>query len=225
MFLKDLVRLSVAYDWFGKRSYSQSGEDVLVDSILGRPKKGFYLDIGAFHPKLFSNTYLFYKRGWSGVCVEPNPEAKWKFGLVRARDKFVNMGVIAKKNQGSELSYFVFDEEATNTFSEEVAEENKGVGRKLLKKINIPVMEVNSLLKRYVPQKQKIDLLSIDVEGMDEEILKSIDWEKWKPTVVVCEEIRSQVSGLRSQMEKFFKEKGYEMVGKTGYSVIYRKIR
>jgi len=231
---KSWLKLTPVYDLFGKRSFSQSGEDILAWNLLGdrkgAPVHGFYVDIGAFHPKVFSNTYLFYKRGWRGVCVEPNPEAKWKFKMVRPRDTFVNVGVIPRtqelknsRTQNDELTYFVFDEGATNTFSAEVAEENKKVGRKLIKTIRIPVMEINSLLKKYVPEKQKIDLLSIDVEGMDEAILKSIDWKKWKPEVVVCEEIRTQISDVRSQMEKFFGEKGYEMVGKTGYSVIYRK--
>jgi FkbM family methyltransferase len=234
---KSWLKLTPVYDLFGKRSYSQSGEDVVVDGILNKRKNGFYVDIGAFHPKVFSNTYLFYKRGWRGVCVEPNPEAKWKFKMVRPGDVFVNVGVIPRtqetlpagrqvknsRTQNDELTYFVFDEGATNTFSAEVTEENKKVGRKLIKIIRIPVMEINRLLKKHVPRNQKIDLLSIDVEGMDEAILKSIDWKKWKPEVVVCEEIRTQISDVRSQMEKFFGEKGYEMVGKTGYSVIYRK--
>jgi FkbM family methyltransferase len=255
---KSWLKLTPVYDLFGKRSFSQSGEDVVVDSILNKQKNGFYVDIGAFHPKVFSNTYLFYKRGWRGVCVEPNPEAKWKFKMVRPRDVFVNVGVIPR-TQNDELTYFVFDEGATNTFSAEVAEENKKVGRKLIKTIRIPVMEINSLLKKYVPEKQKIDLLSIDVEGMDEAILKSIDWKKWKPEVVVCEEIRrtqelknakycrhceahsavavQKLTGCRlprrdytsrndgGQLADFMFDKGYEMVGKTGYSVIYRKSR
>ncbi len=260
---KSWLKLTPVYDFFGKRSYSQSGEDVVVDSILNRQKKGFYVDIGAFHPKVFSNTYLFYKRGWRGVCVEPNPEAKWKFEMVRPRDTFVNVGVTSSMDMSTRgapnpysrvpvsrkarmdmfradlvgtsaskplhfLKYFVFDEGATNTFSAEVAEENKKVGRKLVKTIQIPVMEINSLLKKYVPQKQKIDLLSIDVEGMDEQILKSIDWKKWSPEVVVCEEIRrtQELKNSRNQdVEDFLGEKGYKMVGMTGYSVIYKKSR
>ena len=100
-FIEEIIRwgkLSPLYDWFGKRSYAQSGEDVVVDAILSRQKKGFYVDIGAYHPKVFSNTYLFYKRGWRGICVEPNPEAKWMFEWARRRDRFVNMG-IAQKTQ------------------------------------------------------------------------------------------------------------------------------
>lgn len=89
-------KLSPLYDLFGKRSYAQSGEDVVVDAILSRQKTGFYVDIGAYHPKVFSNTYLFYKRGWRGICVEPNPEAKILFQVARPRDVFVNVGVMSE---------------------------------------------------------------------------------------------------------------------------------
>ena len=43
--------------------------------IFEECKSGFYVDIGAHHPKRFSNTYFFYKRGWSGITVEPNSDA------------------------------------------------------------------------------------------------------------------------------------------------------
>lgn len=89
--------LSAFYDWFGKRSYAQSGEDIIADIEMGKKKKGVYIDVGAFHPKLFSNTYLFYKRGWSGVCIEPRPEAEENFLKVRPRDTFVGVGVGEKK--------------------------------------------------------------------------------------------------------------------------------
>src|SRR3989344_4572766 len=67
------------YDLLGKRSYSQSGEDMILRSIFDDKKEGFYVDVGAFHPKLYSNTYYFYKRGWRGINIEPNPGAN--FGI------------------------------------------------------------------------------------------------------------------------------------------------
>src|SRR2546430_2805880 len=59
----------------GQRSYSQCGEDLLVNFIFGaiRQSAVSYLDVGAHHPTFLSNTYLFYKAGGSGVCVEPDP--------------------------------------------------------------------------------------------------------------------------------------------------------
>ena len=86
MSLKEKLLLSPLYDWFGKRSYAQSGEDIIADVLLEKKRKGIYVEVGAFHPKLFSNTYLFYKRCWSVVFIEPRPEVKELFEKTRSRD-------------------------------------------------------------------------------------------------------------------------------------------
>ena len=92
--IRDLLYLSPLYDWLGKRSYAQSGEDLIVWGELAErvPRchsatvsqdKGFYVDVGAYHPKLFSNTYLFYKKGWRGICVDPNPKMKELYRMAK----------------------------------------------------------------------------------------------------------------------------------------------
>jgi hypothetical protein len=57
------------------KSYSQEGEDMILRRIFEGQEKGFYVDVGAHHPRRFSNTYYFYKLGWAGVNLEPNPDA------------------------------------------------------------------------------------------------------------------------------------------------------
>ena len=75
-------------------SYSQFGEDLLLTHLLGYKKaNGFYIDVGCFKPIQFSNTFIFFQRGWSGIATDANPafEPLWK--KVRPRDKFINSGV------------------------------------------------------------------------------------------------------------------------------------
>lgn len=221
MRINERLRLSFLYDWFGKRSFAQSGEDIIADIVLGKKAKGIYIDVGAFHPKLFSNTYLFYKRGWSGVCVEPRPEAAEEFARVRPRDRFVGMGVGAKKDI---LEYFEFSDPAANTFSTKRAEKNvKEAGRKLLKKINVAVMPLADILASNGVEGKVIDLMSVDVEGMDLEVLKSNDWEKFRPKVVICEDLEFEfLNSKRSGVVKYLLEMGYELVAKTPYSLILK---
>ena len=154
--------------------------------------EGIYVDVGAYHPKLFSNTYLFYKRGWRGICVDPNPEVKGMFGVARPRDVFVNVGVggVNKK-----LKYFIFDEGATNTFSAEQAKRNQEVGRKLVGKKEVEILSLKKILDKYLGKGKKIDLLSVDVEGMDLEVLKSNDWKKYRPRVIICEDLEFDLNG------------------------------
>jgi len=220
MGLKEKLLLSPLYDWFGKRSYAQSGEDIIADVLLGKKNKGYYVEVGAFHPKLFSNTYLFYKRGWSGVCVEPRPEVKEEFTKVRPRDRFVSMGVAEKKDV---LEYWEFDDAAANTFLPEQAERNiKEAGRKLKRKINAAVMPLKDILATSVPEEVKIDLLSVDVEGMDLEVLRSNDWKKYRPKVVIGEDLEFDfLNPKKSEVVKYLLGLGYRLAGVTPYSLVF----
>lgn len=221
MSLREKILLSPLYDWFGKRSFAQSGEDVIVDGELGRKKKGVYVDVGAFHPKLFSNTYLFYKRGWSGVCIEPRPGARADFLKVRPRDTFLEYGVGKQKDV---MEYFEFGDGATNTFSPEQAEKNiKEAGRKLIRKVNVVVMPLADLLAGCVAEGEQIDLMSVDVEGMDLEVLASNDWDKFRPKVLICEDLDFDFLNLKSsKVVGFMMKKGFKLIAKTPYSLIMK---
>lgn len=221
MTLRERLLLSPVYDWMGKRSFAQSGEDIIADLELGKIKKGLYIDVGAFHPKLFSNTYLFYKRGWSGLCIEPRPEAREWFLKVRSRDMFVGLGVGGEKNV---LEYFMFNDSAANTFLPKQAEKNiKEAKRKLLRKINVAVMPLKDILSANGMEGKIIDLMSVDVEGMDLEVLASNDWNKFRPKLIICEDLGFDfMKPKTSEVVKFLMELGYRLVAKTPYSLILK---
>jgi len=213
--IKSWAYLTSLYDWFGKRTYAQSGEDVIAwgelrmdcRAPLAMTKwKGFYVEVGAYHPKLFSNTYLFYKKGWRGICIEPNPRMEKLFRIARPRDVFVNYGVgdvggvrlprsrhggqVARNDGNEEMEYFEFEDGAANTFSVEQARKNQEeAGRKLIGKRRIPVLPLKTILDKYLPKGQKIDLLSVDAEGMDLEVLRSNDWKKYRPEMIIAEDL------------------------------------
>jgi len=238
MDLKQKLMMTPLYDWLGKRSYAQSGEDIVVDIELGKKKKGFYVDIGAYHPKMFSNTYLFYKKGWSGLCVDPNPKMEELFRKARPRDKFLNLGVGVREDV---REYFEFEDGAANTFSAEQAKKNQEeAGRKLKGKRMVAVLPLKTIFDKYLPKGQKIDLLSVDVEGMDLEVLRSNDWKKYRPEIIIAEDLEFDfdryVNGVRlprSQARprndggvgivKFLGERGYKLKDKTPYSLIFSK--
>jgi len=221
MGIREFLTDTPIYDWFGKRSFAQSGEDIVVDGELGKPKKGFYVDVGAYHPKLFSNTYLFYKRGWSGVCIEPNPTMSAKFSRIRPRDAFVNMGVSSVEDV---LEYFEFNDGAANTFLAEQAKKNqKEAGRKLLRKRSIEVWPLKKILAKHVKSGTTIDLMSVDVEGMDVQVLESNDWEMYRPKMIIAEDLDFDFRDWKkSRLAKYLDGKGYFLCAKTPYSLIFR---
>src|SRR3569623_976818 len=94
-----------------KRSYSQFGEDAIVQKIL-KKKNGTYVDIGAYHPDLYSNTYAFYKRGWRGYAIDPNPRSKFLFRWFRPRDELIHSAVGEKGIK----KYYEYSDPAYNSF-------------------------------------------------------------------------------------------------------------
>lgn len=258
MNLKQWLMVTPLYDWLGKRSYAQSGEDIIawgeMSGIARNTPTGFYVDVGAYHPKLFSNTYLFYKKGWKGICIDPNPEMEKLFKWVRPRDRFLNVGVGEVKelktaeskiawvevgegdgsrvkpgmidNAGGEvLEYWMFDDGAANTFSEEQAKKNQEeAGRKLREKMAVPVRSLKSILDTYLPKGREIDLLSVDVEGMDLEVLKSNDWKKYRPKMIIAEDLEFDFDQLtKSEVIKFLDDIGYTLKAVTPYSLIFKE--
>lgn len=189
------------YDLFGKRSYAQCGEDLIALELLKDIKKGTYLEIGAYHPKVFSNTYLFYKKGWRGTVVEPNERMARLYESSRSEDKVIVAGI------SKESDYYVFQEATRNTFDKQTAVSYQQSGNKLLRVEKKKTIQLGEVLKKNV------DLLSIDTEGLDGEIVKALVKTKIRPKVIIVEG-----EGAGEVLEKG----GYTLVGKTPYSLIYK---
>lgn len=197
--------------FLGKVSFSQTGEDIIVDYIfetLGIENPS-YIDIGAFDPFHMSNTALFYLKGARGINIEPNPENIKLFTKHRPEDKNLNIGVSTKNE---ELTYFHLTSNSLNTFSEEAAvkyvEEN---GEKITKKEKIKVKKIGNILKEYNDGKWP-DFMSLDVEGLDFKILKGIDFKKDWPKVICVETISYSTSGngiKDKEIIDFLAENGY----------------
>ncbi len=212
---------SLYQDYWGvsHQSYSDEGEDIILKKMFARQAKGFYVDIGAYHPKTFSNTFFFYKRGWNGINIEPNSAMFKKFVQFRKRD--INLNLAVAKNEGV-LELFLSNVPAMNTFSKEVHEERAS------KKLIIPkgsqeiqALPLEKIFEKYLPAGQVIDFLDIDVEGFEMEVLESNDWEKYRPRIILAEEYERELRSLEdSKVYRFFKEKGYYMIGKT-YSTFF----
>lgn len=205
----------------GRPYYSHNGEDVVLLSLFKNTKKGFYVDIGAHHPKKYSNTYLLHKLNWSGINIDANPESIELFKKFRPSDININIGV---SDEASTLTFHEFADPAVNTFSESQAKdwiENKK-WNKYLGSRKVDVETINDILKKHLPKGQKIDLLSIDVESLDQKIIKSLDMT-YKPTVIVVEDQAfNDKRPLDSPIYKYLTGAGYMLHGNLGVSLIFK---
>lgn len=198
--------------------FSQEGEDLVLQYIFARKADGFYVDIGAHHPKRFSNTHLLYCRGWHGINVDCIPGAMAAFAEARPRDVNLEVGVAA---EGGERELYIFSEGALSTFDPGLAEQRVAAGWKLDGVRKVKVMTINSILQDHVPADTCIDVLSIDIEGLDEVVLMTLDFTRFHPTVIVCEVLTSSIEVVEnSELVHFLKARGYIVFSKLVNSVV-----
>lgn len=207
---------------FSRKSYSQFGEDLILSSFFSEEnlKKGFYIDIGSYHPEQYSNTNIFYKKGWSGINIDARPGSMNVFNIKRRRD--VNLEIGVSKN-GGDLYFFIFEEGALNTFSEELANKYKSLGYKMIEKRIVKTSKLGDILDTYLPKSQKIDFMSIDVEGVDVDVLESNNWDLYKPRYLLIEMHGVRFADMEnSKFYLFLNSIGYELVSIAYITLIFK---
>ena len=206
---------------YATASYSQEGEDLILNKILGGKRNGFYIEVGCHHPYRFSNTFFFYRRGWSGVCIDPLPGTKKLFSRARPRDIALENGISVIPGN---LTYYMFNEPALNTFDKTIAKDRDDKnGYRIIKERLISTDTLKTILDGLSIPKE-IDFFSIDVEGLDLEVLKSNDWNKYNPRLVLDEVLNDKFSEIKSDLvSQYLSTVGYEPYAKTGLSVIFKK--
>jgi FkbM family methyltransferase len=213
---KQLKNLKSKLQYFNAKqvAYSQEGEDLILNRAMGEKKNGFYIDIGAHHPVRFSNTYFFYKKGWRGINVDAMPGSMKAFNLLRPKDTNIEAAI---SSDVKELNYYVFNEPALNGFSKELSEQRTAIKEYRIEKV-IPIKTTTlaSIVEKYVPQNQPIDFLTVDVEGLDLEVLKTANWKNFRPKYILIEILGKNFEEiLKSEISVFLKEQNYSLFAKA----------
>ncbi len=203
--------------------FSQNGEDLVIKRFLDNKKEGFFVDVGAHHPIRFSNTFLFYKKGWSGINIDAMPGSMAQFNKIRPNDINIEKGIGLKKDK---LTFYQFNESALNTFSKKEAFSKNKDGYKIIKSNLVEVDTLENILDKYMPLNTEIDFLNIDAEGKDEEVLISNNWKKYKPNYIIIEILREvSLYNNNSSIKKFLKTKGYIPINKIFDTYIFKKFQ
>ncbi|WP_167880209.1 FkbM family methyltransferase [Leptospira fletcheri] len=208
---------------FGKISWSQEGEDVVLCELIGNRTSGFYVDIGAHHPFRFSNTQFFYNKGWRGINIEPTPGAIIEFERYRREDINLQIGIGVSKNP---IDFFCMTDPALNTFNRERALAlESSTTYKIDKTVSIPVFELKEILSKYC-HGRKIDFLTMDVESKEEEVLLSNDWESYRPEYLMIEILNFDPENPgKSKIHEYLRAQGYSLVAYTGRTIFYKNGR
>jgi len=181
------------------RSFSQFGEDRFLLRHFADCPPGFYVDVGAYHPFYCSNTHLLYRRGWHGINLEPDSEAFALFGRHRSRDINLPIAVcdtngIATFARSGSFAGIVDDKHLWNDMSGE--------------RITVRTSRLDALLAEYVPAGTQVDLLDVDCEGHDLDVLRSNDWERFRPSVVLAE---AHGQDAREEIEAYLQDRCYKL--------------
>lgn len=212
---------TLSWDPWVQRHWSQEGEDIVLLRLFQRQPSGFYVDVGAHDPRRFSNTYALYRRGWRGINIDARPGSKALFDRARPRD--INLEVGVAKTPGM-LEYHSFSEPALNGFDPVLSarREDNFPGVRRLGRQQVPVKPLADILDEHAPD-AVIDFLTVDVEGLDLDVLASNDWARYRPRFVLAEVLGSSLQAILDQdVGRFMAEQGYEVFAKQVNTVFFR---
>jgi FkbM family methyltransferase len=194
--------------------WSQSGEDVILGALLPE-KHGTYVDVGAAHPRLGSNTYFLCRRGWRGTLVEPNPDSAQALRKARPRDRVVQA---AAGSRAGTAQFTIFQSDYLSSIDPAIARQRADAGEVIESILEVPVVTLADLDLCADPSQPC--LLSIDCEGADLEVLLGNDWGTFTPRVICVEEPAATLSSP-TEIRKFLEGRGYRLHAHTGLSAVY----
>jgi len=198
--------------------YAQFGEDIILDELLKKDKvDGFYVDVGCYHPKKYSNTYALYKKGWRGINIDLEEDKIIAFRMARPRDHNVLCAVSDKREA---VTLFRFSGYGLgSTISDDYAAKTTDA---LLERTTVETKSLNEIICESPYRGRQIDVLSIDVEGMDFKVLNSLDFEAYKPKIIVIEDHHRRIEDvLETETYRLLIRHGYTLRSWAFYSLIF----
>ena len=215
--VKNLLSLYKKRLKFKKISYSLNAVDLIIDYAFKSKKKGIYLDVGAQNPISNNNTYLLFKRGWSGINIDLDSKNIDLFNLARPHD--INLNYAISSNEDLKDLYFYHDKSPLNTLNEFVSNFQKAKIKEIKKQQTITL---NELLKR-INFHEKIDYMNVDVEGHEYDVFLGFDLMKYRPSIISVEYLDLKMKQLEfknndiyrildSDLYKFLTDNNYFLV-------------
>ena len=202
--------------FYPKKSYSLFGEDTFIINYFKNKSRGFYIDVGCYHPLEGSNTHLLYKKGWRGINFDISDFSIKLFKFLRKRDISIRSGI--SNYSGKKQYYFRKKINMLNTLNENIGKIHFKNG------YNTDVVNINTLdffLEKFFKKNIDIDLLKIDVEGEELNVLKSIDLKHFKPQLISIE-IHNKENMFDDSYEYYKNDEIYIFLQKLNYDLIWK---
>lgn len=203
-------------NFLNKKTYSLFSEDLAILKFFKNKKKGFYVDIGCYHPTHINNTYLLYKKGWSGINIDVSQFSIDLFKFMRPDDLNYKCAVSETKKKVN----LYYQKEHSQLTSINKLTAKKFIKGRLKKKI-INSYSLEEILSWSKYKDYEIDFLDVDVEGADLQVLKGLNFLKRKPKLI-CVEIH-QKNFRKHKIYKFLIKKKYKLIWQESFSFLFKR--
>jgi FkbM family methyltransferase len=191
-------------------NYSQTGEDAIIRSLLDETRQGIYVDVGCHDPVRSSNTLSLYLHGWRGVNIDANPRLIERFKATRLRDIAVCAAI---SDQEHDVVFHEFEDALVSTLSEEALPEWQSKWKKRGERV-VTTRTLDSVLREHLEPGTEIGLLSVDVEGHDLNVLRSVDLNVFRPKLIVVEMHHLDLMRVpESPINRYLEQQGFRQIG------------
>ena len=203
-----------------RSQYSQWGEDLFINEFFKDKIDGIYLDIGCFHPVMYSNTCLLYRKGWRGINIDINPTSIDLFNILRPKD--INLCTTISETKEIFEVYYDDPFSPVNTLDKQFYDKLENKSNKDTKKLRVESKSMKEILD-ISKIDENIDFINLDVEGMDYKILRNIDLNQLKPKLISVE--THNVDGTKSNnfesIVKLMKEGDFSIYKRVGPTTLF----
>jgi FkbM family methyltransferase len=203
---------------------SQFGEQNIISKYFKKDYIGTYLDLGCFHPTRQNNTFRMYRKGWSGINIDLNKLSIDLFNVMRPRDINVHAAISNKRN--IKKLYYVGDLAKENTLEKNHTKflvKHFSIKKNNIIEKKIQTQKLETILKKH--KFYKIDFMNIDIEGHEYNVIKTINFDKFKIDVICIEVLNHNKASLlkNKKVIKFLKKNRYVLKEKNKVNFIFKK--
>jgi FkbM family methyltransferase len=194
---------------------SQFGEDALIWRLCGEPLEGRFIEVGAFDGYSFSATYALECLGWTGLLIEPIPEAAQRCRERRRHSRVVHAALGAEA--GGETRFMVTEDEHGGmlSYAAGVIPHKKRIEKSASRAITVPVTTLDALLEEH---EGGIDAAVIDVEGSEVPLLRGFDLRRHRPKLLLIED---NARGDRTPVSEYMAAMPYTQVATLKVNRVY----
>lgn len=206
----------------GFASFSQSGEDKIIDFFLSTcgVQDATYIDAGCSHPIFGNNTYLLSRHGLRGICIDPTPGLADLYRKYRPRDTFLSCALVPGTEQEVTINFFA--ESTINTVSTAHADQYAGFGFEKGSATRVPATNLERVCREN--GLAHLDVLCLDVEGLDFDIISGLDLRQIRPKLICVETVTyadDKTPAVDGRFANFLEENGYIKYADTRINQIF----